>query len=208
MSERKSILLADDHEVVRAGLCDALKRLEPDFDIVEAEDLPGTLDILEAPDGANVAVCVLDLVMPGMNGIDGVRKVIAHRSDLPVAVMSGSVRDTDIEAAMEAGASGFIPKTMKVAAIASALRLIMTGERYLPFEHARNAAASDSHHNLTPREMETLKAIAEGLSNKEIARHLHIEEVTVKLHAGNIFKKLNTANRTQAAMRAREFGII
>lgn len=208
MSVRKSILLADDHEVVRAGLCDALKRLEPEFDILEAEDLPGTLDILNAPEGEHVAVCVLDLIMPGMNGIDGVRKVIERHPEIPIAVMSGSVRESDIDAAIDAGASGFIPKTMKIAAMASALRLIMAGERYLPFDHARTGSNPDNGHNLTPREMDTLKAIAEGLSNKEIARHLQIEEVTVKLHAGNIFKKLNTSNRTQAAMRARELGII
>lgn len=211
MDVRRSILLADDHEVVRAGLKDALNRLEPDYQIMEAESVEKVLETLTGPEGSSIAICILDLVMPGMNGVEGIQHIRETAPEMPIAVMSGSARDSDVHDVMDAGALGFIPKTMKIAAMANAIRLIMSGERYLPVELAQSgdsAAAAAAASNLTPREIETLKAICKGLSNKEIARLLDIEEVTVKLHAGNIFKKLNTTNRTQAAMRARELGIV
>lgn len=207
MPESTKIILADDHELVRVGLRDTLVRLEPDYEMLEAASLDEALE--QAGREAPIALSILDLYMPGMNGIEGIRTMKQALPDAPVAVISGSVRESDVEATIAAGASGFIPKTMKILAMANAIRLIMAGETYLPYRFVEGTAGrSDDRIGLTAREREILGAIAQGKSNKEIARELGVEEVTVKLHATNVFRKLEVSNRTHAAMKGRELGLI
>lgn len=207
MTKSTKIILADDHELVRVGLRDTLVRLEPDYELLEAASLDEALE--KAGCEGPIALSILDLYMPGMNGVDGIRTMKQALRDAPVAVISGSVRESDVEATIAAGASGFIPKTMKILAMANAIRLIMAGEIYLPYRFADGRhSKSDERSGLTAREREILGAIAQGKSNKEIALGLGVEEVTVKLHATNVFRKLRVSNRTHAAMKGRELGLI
>ncbi|MBO6783253.1 MAG: response regulator transcription factor [Alphaproteobacteria bacterium] len=202
----KRIILADDHEVVRAGLRDALVHIEPDIEVLEADSLDAALKL---GDEDEVALVLLDLNMPGMDGVGGVERMLAKRPEVPVAVVSGSVRRRDMASVMAVGAAGFLPKSMKLDAMASAVRLLLAGERYLPYEFmAEESGRERPDGGLTPRELEILEAIGEGKPNKQIARELEIEEVTVKLHATNLFRKLEVSNRTEAAMKGRELGLI
>ncbi len=199
-----TVLLADDHEVVRAGLRDALVRLEPDCTVIEAENLEQALEKAQAtrPD-----IVLLDLYMPGMNGTEGISAMRRVCPDVPVGIVSGSMRRRDVEKVMEAGARGFVPKTMKLGAMANAVRLMLCGDKFLPYSYLAGSEEA-SPVELTPREIEVLSAIADGKSNKQIARDLSVEEVTVKLHASNIFRKLEVSNRTEAALKARELDLI
>lgn len=207
MTDSTTIILADDHELVRVGLRDTLQRLEPDFHFLEAASLDEAMDLARRE--STIALSILDLYMPGMDGADGIRRMKEVLPDAPVAVISGSVRDADIETCIAAGASGFIPKTMKILAMANAIRLILSGEVYLPYRSTGTGSGDTSAAaGLTPREREILGAIARGKSNKEIARDLGVEEVTVKLHATNLFRKLGVSNRTHAAMKGHELGLI
>ena len=108
---------------------------------------------------------------------------------------------------MERHARGFIPKSLSAVSFINAIKFILSGERYLPFDLASSAPAGKNHDdftNVSAREMQTLEQLCIGLSNKEIARNLEIQEVTVKLHVKNIFSKLGVSNRTQAALFAKE----
>lgn len=205
MSNETVVLLADDHEVVRSGLREALQRIEPGFEFCEAASLDEALRVVTHR--GRVDIALLDLNMPGMGGVEGISKVRQASPDTPVAIISGTIRDQDIEAALAAGAIGFIPKTMRLVAMANAVRLMLAGEKYVPTDFFSRRDQGEKTSGLTARELEVLRAVATGLSNKGIARELGIEEVTVKLHVANMFRKIGVSNRTQAAIRARELGL-
>ncbi len=156
---------------------------------------------------------VLDFSMPGMDGVEGVRTLRGAYPDLAVAVTSGVAKMRDVKTVLDLGARGFLPKTLTGSAYAGALRVIAEGGTFVPVEtmQALAAAAADRKVNaegLTPREREVLEGIADGKPNKQIARDLDIHEVTVKLHARSIFKKIGVQNRSQAAVVARERGLV
>lgn len=205
MSVRTTIILADDHEVVRVGMRDALTGIEPSFDIHEAANLSEAVDF--AVERSAVDLALLDLNMPGMNGTSGIAMMRDASPATPVAIISGSTRDEDIEASLAAGAIGFVPKTMRLLSMANAVRLMLSGEKYVPMDFFERRNKAETEAGLTARELDALRAVARGLSNKQIARELGIAEVTVKLHVANLFRKIGVANRTQAAIRARELGL-
>jgi DNA-binding NarL/FixJ family response regulator len=121
--------------------------------------------------------------------------------------MSGVANREVANKAMEHYARGFIPKSLSATSFINAIKFILSGERYLPFDYASSASAEKNHGeftNVSAREMQTLEQLCIGLSNKEIARNLDIQEVTVKLHVKNLFSKLGVSNRTQAALYAKE----
>ncbi|MEQ8806397.1 MAG: response regulator transcription factor, partial [Rhodospirillales bacterium] len=156
---------------------------------------------------------VLDFSMPGMEGTEGVRRLREAYPDLAIAVTSGVAKTRDVKTVLDLGAHGYLPKTLTGSAYAGALRVIAEGGTYVPVEtmQALAAEAADRKINaegLTPREMEVLEGIADGKPNKQIARDLEIHEVTVKLHARSIFKKIGVQNRSQAAVVARERGLV
>lgn len=188
-----------------------LSRAFPDIDIQSASNLDDVLGLLNTAD--DFELVVLDFSMPGMEGANGVKTLRETYPDLAIAVTSGVAKTRDVKAVLDLGAQGYLPKTLTGSAYAGALRVIAEGGTYVPVETMQALAneAADRKINaegLTPREIEVLEGIADGKPNKQIARDLDIHEVTVKLHARSIFKKIGVQNRSQAAVAARERGLV
>jgi two-component system nitrate/nitrite response regulator NarL len=198
------ILLADDHELVRDSLAAFLQA--SGFEEVE---VAGTLEeaVTSFRAWRSFDVVLLDLNMPGMGGLDGLRKMQAVAGDVPVAIISGATQPDKVQAAIDAGAQGFLPKTMPVKSISAAIRFMAAGEIYLPYTLMQQSSEA-SNFGLKTRERDVLRGLAEGLSNKEIALKLDLQEVTVKLHVKTLSRKLNARNRTHAAMIARDNDLI
>ncbi len=212
------ILLADDHRLVRDGLKFFLERLGPDVKVAEAETFDEALS--RAAECDNLQLIILDLVMPGMNGLTGLEVMRARFPDVPVVILSGSYQRNEVINAINRGAHGFIPKTLSGKAMLSALQLVISGEKYVPsviFSEGQmggsmggNGVGSFSDDSplqrLTPRERDVLGLLTKGHSNKEIARALGLQEVTVKVHLKGVFRKLGASNRTQAVKIAMQLG--
>jgi DNA-binding NarL/FixJ family response regulator len=205
------ILLADDHVLVRDALKSYIERLADDAAVIVASSFPEAFALAERDTALDLVI--LDLRMPGMNGLQGLTRMRGLRPSTPVVIISGLARPQDITDAMAAGAAGFFPKTLNGAALVSAVRLVLAGERFVPStDHAGSGADGEARvedeatSSLTTREREVLDLLTKGMSNKEIARQLELQEVTIKLHVRGICRKLGAKNRTQAALRAVAIG--
>ena len=206
MSEKIAVLIADDHPVVRQGLR-VLLSLEDDIEVVgEAGDGAEAIELAVAlvPD-----VILLDLKLPVLDGI-GVLAELRDRGLPPRTLVLTSVADqASVTVAMRAGATGFLYKDVDPDALVRAVRSVHDGHTVLAPEaagslvrsHARSAAVR-GFDALTAREREVLAQVAEGRSNREIARLLHMSEKTVKTHVSSVLAKLGVADRTQAALYA------
>ncbi|MFD9963064.1 response regulator [Amycolatopsis sp. NPDC058986] len=208
-----SVLIADDEPLVRAGLR-ALLDLQPDITVVgEAADGSEVLDRVVAtqPD-----VVLMDVRMPGTDGITATREVLAALAAPPkILVITTFDNDDYVHEALLAGANGFLLKRARKEEIAHAIRTVAAGESLLFPDAIRRllaarppAPVTRATSSLTRREAEVLRLIAAGLSNLDIAAKLVISLETVKTHVGNIFTKLGAANRAQAVVVAYESGIV
>lgn len=209
------ILIADDHALLRSGLGLVLKNAFADVEVLESADLPQTLELLRQNPG--IDVILLDLKMPGMNGFEGLRQVKQLAARTPIAILSAYSDRELISEALRAGAKGYIPKASSDSVLRHAIPLLKEGGTYIPPEilaaedatpkgAAADLAEDSPLRRLTPRQLDTLALLAEGCSNKEIARRLGVIESTVKTHVKIILRKLGVANRTQAAMLASQEG--
>ena len=200
------ILIVDDHTLVTDMLELFLGQLPQPVRVFKATSMLQALAMVRATDRLDLAL--LDLRMPDMDGLAGLRHLHAEYPDLPIAIMSGDASAETVRDALANGANGFIPKTMGGPAILEALRLILAGERYIPTELPATLRPDDASlkpdHRLSRREREVLAHLVDGRSNKEIARELGIEVVTVTLHLSHIYRKLKVNGRTQAVRRALE----
>lgn len=156
-------------------------------------------------------VVLLDYQLPGVLGLQALRQMIEINQG-GVALFSGVAGWSIAQAAIEHGASGFIPKTIPIRTLVHAINFIADGETYLPSEYLRrlsggNFPGTDAGLGLRPREMRVLAHLCEGLQNKEIMRELAVSEVLIKMDVKSICKKLNVRNRTEAALAARRLGI-
>jgi DNA-binding NarL/FixJ family response regulator len=205
VAERIRVLIVDDHAVVRRGLR-AFLQLQPDIDVVGeaaggAEALVQALEL--APD-----VLLMDLVMPDGDGVSAIRALSEAGSAARVLVLTSFTEDSQVFAAMQAGAAGYLLKDVEPDDLAAAIRQVHQGRPALHPDIAsrlmRRVAEpiDDAGSQFTAREREVLGLIAEGFANKEIARRLFIAEKTVKTHVSNILGKLGVADRTQAAVVA------
>lgn len=200
------ILIADDHELVRDTLAAFLDR-EPDFQVITVDDQPAALAQIRK-DGVFDLV-LLDYTMPGMNGLDGLRTVLNLNGGNPVALMSGTAPRAVAQEALEAGAIGFLPKTMGAKTLVNAVRFMAAGETFVPVKFMTEDTTPDNPlaKGLSTRELEVLGGLCRGLANKEIARELDLQEVTIKLYVKTLSRKLGAKNRTHAAMIAKEAGL-
>ncbi|NRA30758.1 MAG: response regulator transcription factor, partial [Parvularculaceae bacterium] len=149
---------------------------------------------------------ILDINMLGMEGLTGARQMV-DVCKAPVVLMSGSAKPQDVQAAMDLGVKGFIPKTLAGKALINAVRLVAAGETYVPSQYLQ-PGADDSDASLTPRELQVLAQLRHGTGNKEIARVLSITETTVKLHLRSIAEKLGAKNRVDIAVKAIDRGLM
>ncbi|PRY80153.1 DNA-binding NarL/FixJ family response regulator [Yoonia maritima] len=201
------VLIADDHELLR----DTLVMFLENGNGMEVAAV-GTLDAahVRIKDDPHYDLILLDYNMPGMNGLSGLSKTLVLDGGQRVALISGEATREIAEQALEAGAAGFVPKTLPAKSMINAVRFMAMGEQYAPLDFMTSAEESPTNAlaaKLTARELDVLKGVTEGKSNKEIARDLDITEPTVKLHMKTLFRKVDATNRTQAALIAREAGL-
>ena len=200
------LLVADDHSLIREAVTQVLEQ-EDGVSVEAVPDLDKALEKLES--GQDFDIVLLDYAMPGMNGLDGLARTMAAAGSAPVALFSGVMSRNMVEAALAAGASGFVPKTLPSKSIINALRFMMSGEVYVPIDFAQQELQPDNNvYSLSNRERQVLGGICEGKSNKEIAQDLSLQEVTIKLHVKTLSKKLGAKNRTHAAMIARDQSLL
>ncbi|MDR9394257.1 response regulator transcription factor [Roseovarius sp. SYSU LYC5161] len=199
----KRLLLADDHDLVRETIAEYLRQ-QGGFDVVATSSLDEALRLQQSRGPFDIVL--LDYAMPGMDTLSGLARMKAQAS-CPVAILSGTAPPEVARRALGAGAAGFLPKTLAPDTLIAAVRHMLTGETYTPLEFLETGKQETAPVSLTPREMDVLRGISEGKSNKEIARDLDIQEVTVKLHLKTLSRKLGARNRTHAAMLARDMGL-
>jgi DNA-binding NarL/FixJ family response regulator len=201
------VLIADDHPLVRDALARTVRELASDVQVQEAGDLEALLR-LAAEGGADLAL--VDLNMPGMDGVQGLRRLREAVPTLPIVVASGQEDSITIRAVLAAGAVGFIPKSERAEVLLAALRLVQSGGTYVP-ARMLDPAGGPPHDlksaDLTPRQLDVLQCLLRGEPNKQIARQLGLTEGTVKIHIAAILRALHARNRTEAVVRARSLGI-
>ncbi|MDQ0340680.1 NarL family two-component system response regulator LiaR [Caldalkalibacillus uzonensis] len=206
------VLLVDDHEMVRMGLA-AFLATAPDIEVVGEADNgeEGVRMALELkPD-----VILMDLVMDGMDGIEATRRIMKHNPQARIIVLTSFVDDEKVYPVIEAGAMSYLLKTTRAPQIAEAIRAAYKGEPVLEaqvtgkmMQRMRSGEQKLPHEELTERELEVLRLIAEGKTNQQIADELVIGIKTVKTHVSNILTKLNVEDRTQAAIYAHRHSLV
>lgn len=207
----KSCLICDDHTLLREAIAGAIQLEWPGVETREAADFPQAWAASEGPHDA----IVCDLLMPGATPLEGVAEIRRRAPATPLIVVTGTEGGQLILDLYDLGISGFVPKSAPSAVFIAAIRLVLSGGTYLPREvldmaHdtplAARKASGDAR--LTARQCDVLRLMAQGQSNKEIARALDLSPATVKTHAAAAFAALGAANRTEAVVAAREVGAI
>lgn len=199
------VMVVDDHAMVRQGLIAILARAFAHATFVEASDGTQALDGYRA---ARPDVVLLDLSMPGMDGVTVLGRVRGVDPTARVLVVTTYQTEEDVRQAIRAGASGYLLKDASPDQIVAAVRTVLAGERWLPPTVARTLEDADRNVRLTTRERQVLEHLAAGRSNKVIARALGIGEGTVKSHVKVLFGKLGVANRTEALAEAARRGLL
>lgn len=199
------ILLADDHPSLRAGLASILNA-QPDLAVVaEADSGP---DALNAAKSAKPDVIIMDLRMPGGDGIDAIKQLIKRDPDTKVLVLTTFDNEEDVFSALEAGARGYILKDTTREEIIEAVRQVHAGNRFLPPAIAARLADRMIRPGLTPRELDVLRLVSRGRTNKEIAAAMFISDETVKSHMKGLFQKLGVHDRAEAIAVALQRGLL
>ncbi len=200
-------LIIDDHPLFREALHSAVQMTYPDADTVEARTVAEALEILEQPTPFDLAL--LDLNIPGVQGFEGLLQLRTRHPRLPVVVVSGHEEPKIISEALSYGAAGFIPKSVRKADLAEAIRSVMEGAIHVPENYGAPAPDAESADRaemvrrlatLTPQQLRVLQMLRQGLLNKQIAYELQVGETTVKAHVSEILRKLNVYSRTQAVI--------
>jgi DNA-binding NarL/FixJ family response regulator len=214
-NDRMKLLIVDDHAILREGLVALLQQFEQGANVLQASDTTEGLRLAEAhPD---LDAVFLDLNMPDQGGMEIIPIFARRCPQLPVIVLSSSEDPSDVRLALKSGAFGYVPKSASPRNILSALRLVLSGEIYIPplmldlgpvVTDGSGRVAPEAGERLTERQTEVLRQLCRGLSNKEISRALDLSEKTTKSHITAIFKALSVVNRTQAASAARRAGIV
>lgn len=211
------ILIIDDHQLFIEGLRHVLVQAIDALAITEAHNADEALQSLE--DKPDFDLILLDLSLPGLDGIDLLKAIMSRKLWIPIAVLSAQEDVRIIKQAIDAGALGFIPKSHNSQSLIDALKKILNGEIYLPEELRQRVAKIStqreketttgfSRYSLTRRQFEVLGLLAKGYSNKDIAKSLYLTENTVKSHISAIFQALEVSNRIACIRCAEENGLL
>jgi DNA-binding NarL/FixJ family response regulator len=213
MEEAVRVLIADDHPLFREGMRGRLDRVA-DIEVV-GEAASGD-EAVEMARKLELDVILMDIKMPGMNGIEATREILRANPRIGVLVLTMFEDDDSVFAAMRAGAKGYLLKDSGGEGVVHAIRAVASGEavfgpgvaeRIIGFFSAPRSAPQRAFPELTEREEEILSLVAQGKSNQEIARQLFVSLKTVRNHVSNILLKLQVADRAQAVIRARDAGM-
>ena len=206
VTTRIRVLVADDHAVVRQGLRTFLE-LQDDIEVVA--DVADGRQALAAVDEHDPDVVLMDLVLPEVDGVEAIRRIVADKPRVRVIALTSFLDDDKLFPAVRAGAAGYLLKDVEPTKLVKAIRTVHAGEGLLHpavaarlMEEVAAAPGREAPGNLTPREREVVSLIARGLSNKRIALELGISEKTVKTHVSSILGKLGLTDRTQVALLA------
>ena len=209
------ILIVDDHPILREGMCALLQQDGTDTVVLQAGSAAEALELIN--EHADLDVIVLDLMLPGMGGLQALTEFARIRPELPVIMVSSSEDPRDAHSAFAQGALGYVPKSSSRYVLLSAIKLVLNGDLYVPklfVERGSEPGATTSTPqgefslSLTERQIEVLRLISDGWPNKTIATELGLSEKTVKAHITAIFRALRVVNRTQAAAAGRKAGLI
>ena len=202
------ILIADDHDLLGETLSMFLAS-EGRIDTALASTLDDALDIIQGE--KKFDLIMLDYSMPGMAGLNGLKRAMEASGGSPVALMSGIASRSVAEEALAFGAAGFVPKTLAAKTLVNVVRFMAMGEKYAPIDFMTaddpTVVPNPLAQKLSRRELQVLEGLSKGKSNKEIARDLDLQEPTIKLHVKTLYRKIGAANRTQAALIAKEEGL-
>ena len=217
------VVTVDDHSLIREGLARVVSELGPDVEVIPADCMGEALTRLASK--ADVSLILLELMVPGADGLDRLECVRAARPEVPVVVFSASANHpATVRALVHAGARGVVSNRCPLRVLVEALRLVLVGGVYVPpeafcFERAPAPAPTSARSEarpapngmhelgLTPRQTEVLELIAQGKPNKAICRALNIAGATVKVHVAAIYQVLGVSNRTEAVLALRRLGI-
>jgi len=205
MSEIIRVMVADDHQVVRQGLVALLKTVQGLQVVTEASD---GQEAIERYDQIRPDVALMDLRMPRLGGVEAIAEIRRKHPGARIIVLTTFDGDEDIYRAIQAGAKGYLLKGMSAEELIEAIHAVHAGKSRIPSMVAEKLADRMSGPGLTSRELEVLRAIVAGRSNREIGTELSISEATVKTHINNLLSKLGVADRTQAATMALQRGIV
>jgi len=202
---RASVLVVDDHALLRRGVANIINQ-EPDLRVV-AEAANG-LEAIDAFERHHPDVTLLDLRMPEMEGVEAVRQIRGRDPQAKVIILTTYDTDEDITRALKAGAKAYVLKDISAEALITCIHDVLAGKTYLAPAAAAKLAEGVTRVHLTPRELTTLRLMADGKSNKEIAGELGISDRTVKTHLGHLFEKLGVTSRTEAVKVASRRGLV
>lgn len=203
----QKILIVDDHPLYREGMVSALRAQLPEFSVPEAASAESGLEALAA--NPDIDLVLIDLRLPGMDGLTALRLFAERHPQVPRIAISGQDDPDLVRRSFDAGASGFIPKSMSINEVAAAIRLVLAGGVFVPpAASVAEAPTHDGGPSLTLRQIEALRLLGEGYTNKEIAQALEITERTAKAHVAAIFEVLGAENRTQAVVAAQRCGLL
>jgi len=207
------ILIIDDHSLVRDGMRLLLEGLDPTVSVFEAGSCEEGLEQLGSVE--SLELVLLDLSLPGTSGLGCIARIREQFPDTPIIIFSASEKSSDARAVLDAGVEGYIPKAASGEVVLSAIRLVLSGGTYFPTsmvlaeqQEDELSAVVEKPVQLTPRQLDVLKLLAQGKPNKLIADALDMAESTVRVHATAIFKALEVTNRTEAAYAAVRLGLI
>lgn len=209
-----TVILVDDHALFRAGLAVLLNKVSQNVQVLEVGSAAEALTAVHNAPSSDLML--LDYELPDMSGIEVLRQVKGMAPELPVVMLSARLDVASIQTALAQHASGFIPKTSTPDVMLSAIRLVLNGGLYIPPEAISASQGggrlaperTKSSAQLTQRQMDVLRQMQHGLSNKEIARQLDMSPSTVKVHVAAILKELDVNSRTQAVLVAKERGVL
>ncbi|MGV0106416.1 Two component transcriptional regulator, LuxR family protein [Nostoc sp. DSM 114160] len=199
------VLIVDDHAIVRKGLATIINR-DPEMTVIaQAEDGQQAIAAFREyqPD-----VTLMDLRMPKMGGVEAIMAICAEFKQARIAVLTTYDGDEDIYRGLQAGAQGYLLKDAKPSELLNAIRAIHNGQKYIPPEVGAKLLQRMSNPELSERELEVLRLMAQGKGNQEIGTVLNIGESTVKSHVNRILSKLGVSDRTQAVITAVKRGIV